>query len=131
MRWRQWLVSVLLLVVAVLIIAYGLGERLPAEHTFVAAQTIAAPPAKVWSLLSDVDGQTKWRSGLLSVEDLPPELGRQRWAEHYKGMAMTFVLDESQPISLRVVRLEPMGAPFDGSWTYQLLPMDDGSTSVT
>ncbi len=50
MRWKQWLLTVLLLIVAALIVAYGIGERVPVEHTAVAAQTIAAPPAKVWAL---------------------------------------------------------------------------------
>jgi len=131
MRWRQWLLTVVLLGVAVVIIAYGLGERLPVEHTTVAAQTIAAPPAKVWALMTNVDAQTTWRRGLKSVDELPTDMGRQQWIEHYSGSQMMFVLDKSEPMTTRVVRLEPQGAPFDGSWTYSVMAMDDGSTSVT
>ena len=131
MRWRQWLLTILLLVVAALIIGYGLGERLPVEHTNVAAETIAAPPAKVWALITNVDAQPTWRRGLKSVDELPPELGHQRWTEHYSGQQMTFVVDDNEPMSMRVVRLEPQGAAFDGSWTYSLMPMDDGRTTVS
>lgn len=131
MRWKQWLLTVLLLAAAALIIAYGLGKRLPVEHTVVAAQTIAAPPAKVWGLLVNVDAQPTWRHGLKSLEELPEQNGHQRWTEHYSGAQMTFQLIESDPMKSRVVQLEPQGASMDGEWIYQLLPMDDGRTSVT
>jgi len=131
MRWRQWLLTIFLLLVAVGIIAYGLGERLPEEHTTVVAQTIAAPPAKVWALMTNVDAQPTWRRGLKSVDELPPDMGRQRWLEHYPGSQMMFVLDESEPMTTRTVRLEPQGAPFDGSWFYSVMAMDNGGTTVT
>jgi len=131
MRWKQGLLTLLLLLVAALIVAYGLGERLPAEHTTVAAATISAPQAKVWTLIADVDAQPTWRSGLKSIEDLPSDTGNPRWTEHYKGMAMSFRLIDNQPMTERVVEMEPHGEPFDGEWTFQLLPMDDGRTAVT
>jgi hypothetical protein len=127
MRWRQWLLTVLLLVVAGLVLAYGIGERVPVEHTVVAAQTIAAPPAKVWALLVDVDAQPMWRRGLKSIEELPQENGQQRWVEHYTGAKLGFILEQSDPMTMRVVRVDPMG----GAWTYQLMAMDDGRTTVT
>ncbi len=131
MRWKQWLLTLLLVVVAIGILAYGFGERLPVEHTNVAAQTIAAPPAKVWALITNVDAQPAWRRGLKSVDELPADVGRQRWLEHYGGTQMMFVLDANEPMTRRIVRLEPQGAPFDGSWIYTLMPMDDGRTTVT
>jgi len=42
-----------------------------------------------------------------------------------------FVLDESEPMTTRTVRLEPQGAPFDGSWFYSVMAMDNGGTTVT
>jgi uncharacterized protein YndB with AHSA1/START domain len=132
MRWKQWLLTVFLLAVAALVLAYGVGERVPVEHTAVAAQTIAAPPAKVWALLVNVDAQPTWRRGLKSIEELPEENGRQRWIEHYTGAQLGFVLEESDPVTTRVVRVDPMGSSsMDGSWTYQLMAMDDGRTTVT
>jgi len=132
MRWKQWLLTVFLLAVAALILAYGIGQRVPVEHTAVAAQTIAAPPAKVWALLVNVDAQPAWRRGLKSVEELPEENGHQRWIEHYAGPQLGFVLEQSDPMILRVVRIDPMGSSsMDGSWTYQLMAMDDGRTTVT
>ena len=131
MRWKQWTLTVLLLLVAAAIVAYGLGERLPAEHTFVASSTINASQARVWELIVNVDAQPSWRTGLKSVEELPTDTGRRRWAEHYSGMRMSFVLLDNQPMTSRVVQMEPCGEPFDGSWTFQLLPQDDGRTAVT
>ena len=131
MRWKHWLLAILLLLVAALIVAYALGERLPAEHTTVAAATISAPPSRVWELISNVDNYPKWRSGLPSVEELPPAAGHQRWTEHYTHDQLSFVLLDSNPVSSRVVLMEPGTHPFDGQWTFQLQPMDDGRTSVT
>ncbi len=46
MHWKQGLLTVLLLVVAALIVAYGIGQRVPVEHTGRGGTaTIAAPPA--------------------------------------------------------------------------------------
>lgn len=130
-RWKQWLLTIVLLLVALGIVAFGLGEHLPAEHTTVASRTISAPQARVWALMVNVDAYPTWRSGLKSVDELPTDTGRRRWREHYKGMQMTFTLDDNQPMTSRVVRMEPEGAAFDGSWTFQLMPMDDGRTTVT
>jgi len=131
MRWKQWLLTIVLLLVALLIVAYGLGKHLPAEHTSVASATIAAPQAKVWALLVNVDAYPTWRRDLKSVDELPTDTGRRRWIEHYKHSDMSFILDDNQPMTSRVVRLEPDGGSFDGSWVFQLLPLDDGRTTVT
>jgi hypothetical protein len=133
MRWKQWLLTGSLLALATLILAYGIGERVPVEHTVVAAQTIAAPPAKVWGLLVDIAAQPTWRRGLKSLEELPEENGHQRWVEHYaQGIKLGFVLEQSDPMTTRVVRVDPMGgSSMDGAWTYQLMAMDDGRTTVT
>ncbi len=131
MRWKQWLLTIVLLLVALLIVAYGLGKRVPVEHTSVASVTIAAPQAKVWALLVNVDAYPTWRRDLKSVEELPTDTGRRRWKEHYKHGDMSFILDDNQPMTSRVVRIEPEGEAFDGSWIFQLIPLDDGRTTVT
>ncbi len=107
MRWKQWLLTVVLLLVALLIVAYGLGKRVPAEHTSVASVTISAPQAKVWALLVNVDAYPGWRNGVKSVEELPTDTGRRRWKEHYSHQDMSFILDDNQPMTSRVVRIEP------------------------
>jgi uncharacterized protein YndB with AHSA1/START domain len=131
MRWKQWSLAILVLLLAAVIVAYGLGERIPAEHTTVAALTISAPPSRVWALISDVDSYPKWRTDLKGVEDLPASGTHQRWAEHYAHDSLSFVLLDSNPVNSRVVMMEPGTHPFDGQWTFELQPLDDGRTSVT
>ncbi len=134
MRWRQWLLTGILLAAATLIVAYGIGERVPVEYVPPwRHRPSAAPPAKVWALLVNVDAQPTWRRGLKSLEELPQENGQQRWVEHYaQGMKLGFILELSDPMTTRVVRIDPMGSSsMDGAWTYQLMAMDDGRTTVT
>jgi uncharacterized protein YndB with AHSA1/START domain len=131
MRWKQWLLTIVLLLVALFIIAYGLGKRVPVEHTSVASATISASQAQVWAMLVNVDAYPTWRSDVKAVDELPTDTGRRRWRESYGHFVMTFILDDNQPMTSRVVRLEPEGASFDGSWTFQLIPLDDGRTTVT
>ncbi len=79
-----------------------------------------------------MDAQPTWRRGLKSIEELPQENSHQRWIEHYAGPKLGFVLEQSDPMTLRVVRIDPMGSnSMEGAWTYQLMAMDDGRTTVT
>ena len=119
--------KVLGVVVLVLLIAGGLiyadGTRLPATHTVSVTGVVAAPPAKVFGLITDVKDADDWRPQVKSVTTLAPDQGRDRWVEHYAyHQYMTFLAVQTVPVTLRKVKLDDPKATYGGTWTYELAP---------
>ncbi len=113
-------------VIAVLI----LGTLQPHEHVASATAEIAAPQARVWQLIEEVDKQPAWRTGLLSVEPRAPENGHRCWTEVQKQMRMPLCEDLSAEPSTRIVRIADPSLPFGGTWTYQLQPSGPNATHI-
>src|SRR5690242_3053482 len=123
------------IVVLVLLVAGGLiyadGARLPATHTVTVTGIVAAPQEKVFSLITDVKNTANWRPQVKSVTTLEADHGRDRWVEHYAyHQYMPFLALQTVPPSLRQVKLDDAGAAYGGTWTYELSPGPDGSTTI-
>lgn len=134
MRWLKLIsLSVVTLVCLVAAIACIRGNSLPIHHSTTAAAEIAAPPEKVWQLITAISAQPTWRTGLLSIESLPLESGKEHWREHLAhNQTMDFIADETVPGSRRAVRLDLPNGSYTGSWIYVLTPTAaPGSTHVT
>jgi uncharacterized protein YndB with AHSA1/START domain len=130
MRIVRILSGLVLLIVCIGIIAYVLGSRLPVNHTATTTVVLNAPQARVWQMIEDVPSQPEWRADLKSVQPLPQQDGHTCWLEVQKmgKMPMCEVLT-AEP-STRVVAIADPSLPFGGTWTYQLTPMDAGTTSL-
>jgi uncharacterized protein YndB with AHSA1/START domain len=115
----------------VAIIAIG-GAMLPEEHSVTRSITLAAPPDRVWAVISDVQNQPRWRSDLKSVTILPDLDGRQHWEEHSSSGSIPYVLADSETDRKRVIKIADPNLAFGGTWTMTLTPVPaDAPTSTT
>ena len=109
----------------------GSGFLMPREHEAQTERLIQAPPARVWALVSGMDGMTSWLSGTASVVRMPDENGHAMWkvADRSGGTLVYVTRREEAPTTVvREVR-DPAGN-FGGTWTITLAP-EGGATRVS
>jgi hypothetical protein len=118
------------------IICYGIGASLPVDHTATVTGVVAAPPAKVFAIITNVGAGASWRSQVKSVQVLPPDAGRDHWVETLgRGQTMSFLAlrtEAPQPygpavgpetvVARRSVQLADPGSAYGGTWLYELSP---------
>jgi uncharacterized protein YndB with AHSA1/START domain len=109
----------------VAIIAIG-GAMLPEEHSVTRSITLAAPPDRVWVVISDVQNQPRWRSDLKSVTILANLDGQQHWEEHSSSGSIPYVLTDSETNRKRVIKIADPNLAFGGTWTMTLTPVPTG-----
>jgi uncharacterized protein YndB with AHSA1/START domain len=121
---------VLVLVVAGVVV-YVDGAHLPYDHSISVTGVVAAPPEKVFKLISNVAKGPDWRHGIKSVSTLDPDNGRDHWVEYPRyGQYMTFLATRTEPPTRRDVQLDDPGASYGGTWIYQLSPGPDPNTTI-
>jgi len=123
------------IIVLVLLVAGGLvyadGARLPSTHIVSVTGVVAAPPEKVFGLITDVKDAANWRPQVKSVTTLGADHGRDRWVEHYAyHQYMPFLALQTVPPALRQVKLDDPRAAYGGTWTYDLSPGPDPSSTT-
>lgn len=124
----------LIVIAAFLLLAVllaGAGALLPVSHVAKIRFELSQPPAAVYDVITDLATQRDWRTGLDSLRVIsagPPE----RWRESTGWGTIEFVrIDQIRP---RMVRTEIQGAReqgYGGTWTWDLVPAEDGGTIVT
>jgi hypothetical protein len=124
--------ALVVLVAAVLAVAYGVGATLPVDHTTSITGTVRAAPEKVFGLITNVAAGAAWRTGVKGVQVLPPEPDpngpQDHWIEDLgHGTTMNFLAVRTQPLTpqgqaRRDVLLSDPGAAYGGTWTYELAP---------
>ncbi|MCK6458986.1 MAG: SRPBCC family protein [Planctomycetes bacterium] len=119
--------AVLLAVVVVLLIV---GLFVPRSHVASRSALFAASPQRVWAVLVDTGKAPEWRTGLDSVEALPPLDGKRRYREVSGFGAVTYVVEEERAPERLVGRIADEGLGFGGSWTWELKREGEG-TRVT
>jgi hypothetical protein len=127
--------KVLGIIVLLLLVAGGLiyadGARMPATHSISVTGTVAAPPEKVFALITDVKDGDRWRPEVKSVTTLDPDHGRDHWVEHLAyHQYMTFLAVQTVPPTMRRVKLDDPKAAYGGIWTYELAPGPAPSTTT-
>jgi hypothetical protein len=128
LRFLGWLsVAIVLAIVAAVVV----GTRLPAEHTASVTDTIPASQQRVWQLITEVQSQPKWRTGVKAVTPLAPERNAPCWAEVQNATTIPFCVALSDPPNRRVVRIADPKLLFGGTWTYELASAGTDATKVT
>lgn len=123
--------------VGVMVVAAVVGLFLRPAHVLARRATIAAAPAAVWAIVTDLDGLVSWRRELKRVEKLAPIDGKPAYREHVRQGAVRFVIDEEvapagEAAGRRVTRIADDRLPFDGRWIVTVAPVDGGrATRVT
>lgn len=108
-----------------------IGALLPRDHVATLTARIAAPPAAVWSAITDPASFPKWRADVTKVDILPATATGPSWREHSRNGAITMVVDLAEPPRKLVGRIADEGLPFGGKWIYQIEPDGDSASRVT
>lgn len=103
------------------------GATLPRDHVASMTSSIAAPPDRVWSALTDVAAYPTWRSDIQRVETL--SASPLSWREHGKQGTMTLATEAFEPPKRMVARIMDEGMPFGGAWEYVVANDGDPSRS--
>jgi hypothetical protein len=123
----------IILLVLVLAVAgvYVDGARLPYNHSVSVTGVVPGPRDKVFAIITNVAKGSEWRPAVKSVNVLQPDQGRDHWVEHLKyGQFMTFLATRTEPPVRRDVALDDPKAEYGGTWTYELSPGPDSTTTT-
>ncbi len=127
----KWVLMVVVGLVVLVGVVALIGALLPKEHVATSTVTLRQPPDSVWKVIRDLGGVTAWWPDVKQAERAPDQGGREVYRQTLKnGYSMLLVVAESQPPSRLVTKIDsPAGAPFGGTWTYQIAPEDGGRGS--
>jgi uncharacterized protein YndB with AHSA1/START domain len=118
------------ILVALVVLVLAIGFLLPKSHIATRTVVLDAPPPAVWKAITTVEAYPQWRD-LQAAVALPTRSGRRVWREtDSRGQAMTMEVVEEIPERRLVTRITDKHLPFGGTWTYELVPIGNG-TQVT
>jgi hypothetical protein len=123
----KWILIVAAVIGVVVLTVVAIGYSLPVAHTAQRSVTLKARPEVVWATIADVSAYPTWRTGVTSVEQLPPVNGLASWREVQKNDRITYALTRSVPPTSMVSRIADKGLPFGGEWEYTVIPEGSGS----
>lgn len=107
----------------------GFGYMLPVAHTATRTAHFMAPPARVFTIIEDVERYPSWRPQVTRVE-IVQRVPALRWREIDRDEAVTFEMEERRPAERLVTRIADPSLPFGGSWAFDLTA-SGGGTSLT
>ncbi len=126
----MWKILIYLLLAVVILVGMitAIGYLLPQNHVASVDAVLPAPPAQVFTRISDPGRYRDWRKDVTRVE----MLGSQplKWREHAGDDPITYEVVESRPPERLVVRIADPELPFGGTWTYELKPEGTGTRLV-
>lgn len=121
------LVFVLLGVLVLVGVVALVGALLPKGHRASRTTTYAAPPERVFAVISDFAHAPDWRPDVTSVELLPDDGHGVRFREHGRNGAITYRVEELAPPAKLVTRIDDTGLAFGGRWIFELSPSGTGT----
>jgi hypothetical protein len=120
---KTFLGLIVLIALVAGVVVYVDGTTLPVNHVVTVTGVVAAPPEKVFALITNVAKGADWRPAVKSVTVLNPDKGRDHWVEHLDyGQFMTFLATRTDAPMRREVLLDDPNASYGGTWTYELAP---------
>ena len=127
----KWVVIVLGILVGLVVLVVLIGALVPRNHVAGSSAALRQPPESVWRVVRDLGGVPQWWSQMKTAERAAGPDARERWTQGMGGFQMTLVIEVDEPPRRLVTRIEsPPGAPFGGTWTYDITPTP-GGTKVT
>jgi uncharacterized protein YndB with AHSA1/START domain len=125
------------IVLGILIAVLGLaalvtivGAFMPRDHVATSEVTLRQPPDSVWLVLRDFGAMPSWWSEMKSSSRVEGASG-ERWKQDVGGFPMELdVLEATAPARMVTRVVEEKGAPFGGTWTYNIIPATSGGTTV-
>lgn len=129
MQILKWIGLVVLILGGVVVVMALAGASLPVKHLATRSASFNATPQQVWDVIA---GPPTWRPEVSGYEELPAQDGHREWTEYGKaGSKMTYEVLESHPPQKLVTRIADPHLPFGGTWTYEITPGADGTSTLT
>ncbi len=124
----KWVLLAVVVLIALIVIMAVIGALLPRDHVAGSSIMLQQPPDSVWRVVRDQDAVPHWWPAMAtSVHRVGPD-GRDRWEQTLSGNKMTFVVEADEPPRRLVTSIEAApGAPFGGTWTFDIAPEGTGS----
>ena len=124
----KWVMIVVAALVGVPLLMALIGLLLPRDHVAGATIVVRQPPERVWAVVRDLGAMPQWWTELRYSERASGGDGWEHWKQESRAGAMTIVIETDEPPRRLMTRIEsPPGAPFGGSWTYDIAPVPEGS----
>ncbi|MBM4183687.1 MAG: SRPBCC family protein [Gemmatimonadetes bacterium] len=117
-------------IVALGLVALGIGYLLPVGHSATVSNVVLGTPQEVWDVITGVEEFDSWRTDIDRAVRLDAIDGWPAWREEGPSGAMTFAMAGVEPPTRLVTRIVDEGLGFGGTWTYELAP-EPGGTQVT
>ena len=116
-------------VVVVAIVVLAVGWSLPVKHQTTGRVQLAASPAAVFALVTNVAEYPAWRTGVTSVEVLQRDTSGAplRFRERGSDGDILFEVAERIPDRRLVTRIADPNLPFGGRWTFDFTPTAGGT----
>ncbi len=115
-------------IVAIVVVMAVVGALLPRTHVASRSVTLRQAREAVFIVVRNFASTASWRSGLQTVELLPPRDGRPCYRETSRHGAITYVVLEEKPAEKLVVKIADETLPFGGTWTFTFTPAGEGTT---
>jgi uncharacterized protein YndB with AHSA1/START domain len=112
---------------AIVLIVVAIGYTLPVKHTATREKVLRADTTAVFAAIATPSDFPAWRRGVKRVDMLPSVDGKPSFREHGSDGDITFVVDEAVPARRLVNRIADRNLPFGGSWTFELVPVPEGT----
>lgn len=124
----RWILIAVAALVALVVATWVVGSMLPEAHVASRSARYGKPPEAVWAALVAVEDMPAWRTGLKSVTRRPDVDGRPSWVETSSQGTLPIVVVEWDPPRRMVGKIDDPALPFGGTWTWEVVPAEGGST---
>ena len=121
---KRWLFIILGSIAAVIVVAWVAGLFIARDHVASMSIELNKEPASIWTLISDFEHSTKWRTDISGVRMDAPVAGKVRFTESGPQGDVQFEVVSQQPPFRQSTRVVDDNQPFGGIWTWQLEPLD-------
>ena len=127
----KWVIIVVASLVGLIAVIALLGYLVPRDHRATSTVSVRQPLDSVWKVVRDIGGITSWWPAMKESTRMPDQDGREVWRQKMSGFDLPLIILESQPSARLVTKIDASaGAPFGGTWTYELTP-DSGGTRIS
>lgn len=125
----KWVIIVVGGLIAMVGLMALIGAFLPRDHVAASSVELRQSPDSVWRTMRDLASLATWWPDMQESRRVEDSAGREVWSQKMKnGFVMRGIVTESMPPTRFVTTIDAApGAPFGGSWTYEIEPAGGGS----
>lgn len=122
LRGTRWIIRILVTLGLIVLAMLITGSILPEKHLATASREFTSNRDEVWAVLSDFATWPAWRSELKEIK-----LGTNSFTEvSADGESIEYRIEEFSTPERLVTRIVTPNLPYGGSWTYELVPTENG-----